>query len=359
MIYFDYAATSIKRKDIMADILENSEKFDGNPDSLHKYGRESKRILENSREKIAQTLNTKANNIVFTSGASESNNTILSNFKNSMVLTTNIEHDSILNTVEKDKTIYLETRPDGSIDLEDFKKHLNDDIKLVSIMYVNNETGVIQPVKEIGQYLKDMDVWFHIDCVQALGHLDIDVEDLLCDSLSLSGHKIGGINGFGVLYLRKNLKPFIKGGEQEKDRRAGTSFVMGAYSMAQSIDKIFAEREKIKEIKKYFLEKLKETDFTYEVNGDVGNSSDHILNLYFPHVKNEFLLTFLDMHGICISVGSACRAGSVEPSNVIKNMYDEERASHSVRFSFGFTNTKEDVDKTIEVLRKVRGINER
>lgn len=359
MIYFDYAATSIKRKDIMADVLEKSEYFDGNPDSLHKYGREAKRILENSREKIAKTLNTKKDRIVFTSGASESNNTILANFKGQKVLTSNIEHDSILNTVEDGNTIFLETGSDGSVSLEDFKEKFTEDIKLVCLMYVNNETGVIQPVKEIGDFLKDKDVWFHIDCVQALGHVDIDVEDLHCDSLSLSGHKIGGVNGFGILYLREDLKPFIKGGEQEKDRRAGTSFVIGAYTMAQSIDKIKKENEKIKEIKSYFLEKLEETDFNYQINGDIEKSSDHILNLYFPHVKNEFMLTFLDMHGVCMSVGSACRAGSVEVSNVIKNMYDEERARHSVRFSFGFTNTKKDVDKTIEVLSKVRGINER
>lgn len=359
MIYFDYAATSIKRKDVLAKVLEKNEIFDGNPDSLHKYGRQAKRILENSREKIAQSLNAKAENIIFTSGASESNNTILSNFKGKKVLTTNIEHDSILNTIEKNNTIYLQTNEDGSINLDDLKDIFTDDIKLVSIMYVNNETGVIQPVKEIGEFLKDKDVWFHIDCVQALGHVDIDVEKLHCDSLSLSGHKIGGINGFGVLYMRRNLKPLISGGEQEKDRRAGTSFVMGAYTMAESIDKILAEREQIGEIKKYFLEKLEETDFNYEINGDLEKSSDHILNLYFPKVKNEFILTFLDMHGVCISVGSACRAGSVEPSNVITNMYDEKRAEHSIRFSFGFTNTKEDVDKTIEILKKVRGINER
>lgn len=359
MIYFDYAATSIKRKDILAEILENSEKFDGNPDSLHKYGRESKKILEESREKIAKSLNTSPKKIVFTSGASESNNTVLNYFKGKKVLTTNIEHDSILNTVEKENTLYVKTKEDGAIDFEDFKSILSDEVKLVSIMYVNNETGVIQPVREIGQYLKDKDVWFHIDCVQAFGHLDIDVEDLNCDSISLSGHKIGGINGFGLLYMRDNLKALIKGGEQEKDRRAGTSFVMGAYSMAKSIDKIIAEREQTKEIKKYFLEKLSQTDFSYQVNGSVEKSSDHIVNIYFPHVKSEFLLTFMDMHGICISVGSACRAGSVEASKVISNMYDTKRAEHSVRFSFGFTNTKEEVDKTIEVLRKVRGIDER
>ncbi|MDD7305799.1 MAG: cysteine desulfurase family protein [Peptoniphilaceae bacterium] len=359
MIYFDYAATSIKRKDVLAKILENSEKFDGNPDSLHKYGRESKKILENSRQKIAKALNAKASNIIFTSGASESNNTILNNFKGKKVLTTNIEHDSILNTVEKENTSYLPTKEDGSVRIEDLKKMLTDDVKLVAVMYVNNETGVIQPVKEIGKFLKDKDVWFHVDCVQALGHVDIDVEELGCDSLSLSGHKIGGFNGFGILYARKNIDSFIKGGEQEKDRRAGTSFVMGAYSMAESIEKIIGERSQIREIKKYFLEKLSQADFSYKINGDLDKSSDHILNIYFPNVKSEFLLTFLDMHKVSISVGSACRAGSVEASNVISNMYDKNRALHSVRFSFGFTNTKDDVDRTIEILKKVRGINER
>lgn len=359
MIYFDYAATSIKRKDVLGEILENFELFDGNPDSLHKYGREAKKILEKSREKIANYINCKANNIVFTSGASESNNTIINNFRDKTILTSMIEHDSILNTVDKEKAIFLSANKKGEISLEKLKEKLRDDVKLVSLIYVNNETGVIQPIKEIGQYLKDKDIWFHVDAVQAFGHLDIDVEEINCDSLSLSGHKIGGINGFGILYLRKNIESFIKGGKQEKDRRAGTSFVMGAYTMAESIERSIKERAKIKDIKKYFLEKLENSDFNYEVNGDLEKSSSHILNLYFPNVKSEFLLTFLDMNGVCASVGSACRAGTLEPSNVITNMYDIKRATHSIRFSFGFENTKDDVDKTIEILKKVRGINER
>ena len=187
-------------------------------------------------------------------------------------------------------------------------------------MFVNNEIGAIEPVYEIGEFLKDKDVFFHVDCVQAYSHIDIDVEKLHCNSLSLSGHKIGGINSFGVLYCNKKINPLIKGGEQEKDRRAGTSFTMGAYSMAKSFPKACSEREKIKELKSYFVEKLKESNFLFEINGSLENSTDHILNLYFPKVKNELLLTYLDMNGICISVGSACRAGSVEASNVIKNM---------------------------------------
>ena len=307
MIYFDYAATSIKRKDILKDIFENMENFDGNPDSLHALGRAGKKVLEDSRVEIAKSINANPNHIIFTASASEANNTILSNFKDDFVITSKIEHDSILNTVNKEKTIFLDVDEEGYFSLDELKEKLRDDVKLVSLMFVNNE--------------------------------------------------IGGINSFGVLYCNKKIKPFIKGGEQEKDRRAGTSFTMGAYSMAKSFPKACSEREKIKELKSYFVEKLKESNFLFEINGSLENSTDHILNLYFPKVKNELLLTYLDMNGICISVGSACRAGSVEASNVIKNMYDENRARHSVRFSFGFTNTKEDIDYTFEVLKKLRGID--
>lgn len=357
MIYFDYAATSIKRYEILEDILKNKENFDGNPDSLHTYGRKSKKILEDSRRKIAKSIGADANDIIFTSSASESNNTILSNFKDDLIITSKIEHDSILNTVDKDKTIYLGVDKEGFFSLDELKEKLTSDVNLVSLMYVNNEVGSIEPIKEIGQYLKDKDVFFHLDCVQAYGHIDIDVNELHCNSISLSGHKIGGINSFGILYANKKIRPLIKGGEQEKDRRAGTSFVMGAYSMAESIEKTIGERDKIRSLKEYFVKKLRESNFIYEINGSLDKSSDHILNLYFPHVKNEFLLTFLDMHGVCISVGSACRAGSIEASNVIKAMYDEQRAMHSVRFSFGFTNSKDDIDYTFEILKKVRGID--
>lgn len=220
-------------------------------------------------------------------------------------------------------------------------------------MFVNNELGTIEPVKEIGAYLKDKDIHFHVDAVQAYGHVDIDVDEIACDSLSLSGHKVGGVNGFGILYLRNDLEPFIKGGEQEKNRRAGTSFVMGAYSMGIAFDKTIEEREKIGKLKKYFLKELSSTGIDYEVNGSIENSSDHIINIYFPDFKSDFLLTYLDIKGICASAGSACRAGALEPSRVITNIYDEDRALHSVRFSFGFKNELSDIDYLMEVLREV------
>lgn len=350
MIYLDNAATAIKREEIIKYILEHTKDFDGNPESTHAMGRNAKMILEESRRKIAASIGANPKDVIFTSGATEVNNTVINAFKNSEIITTAIEHDSILNTIGKDNTVLLKVDKNGQISLDDLKNKVSENTKLVAIMYVNNETGSIEPVKEVGEYLSDKDIWFHIDAVQAYGHVDIDVEELKCDSLAISGHKIGGLNGFGAMYLRENLPSFMKGGEQEKNRRAGTSFVAGAYSMAESFPKMLEEREKIKELKEYFVNELSKTDVNFEINGDVEKTSSHILNIYFDDYKSDFLLTYLDMNGICASAGSACRAGSFLPSHVITNMYDEKRANHSVRFSFGYQNTKEEIDKVIEVL---------
>ena len=350
MIYLDNAATAIKREEVIKYILEHTKEFDGNPESTHAMGRNAKKILEDSRKKIADSIGANPKNVIFLSGATEANNTVINAFRNKEIITSAIEHDSILNSIGKENAILLKADKNGQISVGDLKSKVNDNTKLVAIMYVNNETGTIQPVKEVGDYLADKDIWFHIDAVQAYGHVDINVDELNCDSLAISGHKIGGLNGFGALFLRENIDSFMKGGEQEKNRRAGTSFVAGAYSMAASFPKMLAERDHIKKLKSYFIERLKETNINFEINGDIEKSSAHILNIYFPDQKSDFLLTYLDMNGICVSAGSACRAGSFLPSHVISNMYDENRAEHSVRFSFGYQNTKEEIDKVIEVL---------
>lgn len=350
MIYLDNAATAIKREEIIKYILDNTSEFDGNPESTHAIGRNAKMILEEARRKIADSIGANPKNLIFTSGATEVNNTVINAFKDGEIITTAIEHDSILNSIGKDKAVLLGVDKNGQIALDDLKNKISENTKLVAIMFVNNETGSIEPVKEVGEYLSDKDIWFHIDAVQAYGHVDIDVEELKCDSLAISGHKIGGLNGFGAMYLRENLPSFMKGGEQEKNRRAGTSFVAGAYSMAESFPKMVKEQDKIKELKKYFIDKLSKTDINFELNGDIEKTSAHILNIYFADYKSDFLLTYLDMNGVCASAGSACRSGSFLPSHVISNMYDENRANHSVRFSFGYQNSKGDIDKVIEVL---------
>ena len=354
-MYFDYASTSIKRKDILEKLIDNIDDYNANPSSIHSPGKKTKSYLNEARNKLADEINTDASKIYFTSGATEANNWLVKNFDDESIeiISSNIEHKSILESLNsvKSKIKYIKADKKGRVSLDQVKAAITDKTRLVILMLVNNETGIIQPVKEIGQYLKDKDIWFHVDGVQALGHLDIDVEDMCIDSLALSGHKIGGLNGFGVLYSRERLKPLINGGGQESGIRAGSSNTLAALSMAYSLDSLRGEREKILELKEYFLENLKDID--HEINGDVENSVNHIVNIYFPFVKSDLLLTYLDLKGIYISAGSACNANALEPSYVIENIYDKERAKHSVRFSFGYTNTKEEIDQLIYWLNEM------
>lgn len=354
-MYFDYAATSIKRKNIISDLMMNFEEYNGNPSSIHALGKKGKVHLEEARKKIAQYIGVNPKSVIFTSGATESNNMIVNNFndKDIEIITTNIEHKSMLEPLELShaKVTYLKAYQNGQIDIEDLKNAITNKTKLVSIMHVNNETGVIQPIKEISQILKGSDIWFHVDAVQALGHIDLDVENLGVDSMSFSGHKLGGLNGFGVLYSKNKLKNLIYGGSQENGRRAGTSNIISAISMANSLVEMDNEKEYVSNIKKYFLEKLQEIPF--EINGDIEKTTNHIVNIYFPWVKSDLLLIYLDLNGIYVSAGSACNANTLEVSYVIENMYDTKRAEHSIRFSFGFTNTKEEIDKLIEKLKQM------
>lgn len=354
-MYFDYAATSIKRKDIISKLIENIDDYEGNASSIHSLGKKSKKYLEQSRKEIAKCIGADPDNLIFTSGATEANNMIVNNFNDDKfeIISTNIEHKSMLETLEnsKAKVIYLEAKANGQVDINELKSLINSNTKLISVMYVNNETGIIQPIEEISKLLKDKDIWFHVDAVQALGHIDIDVEKLGVDSMSFSAHKLGALNGFGVLFAKNNIKKLIYGGSQESGRRAGTSNPMAAKSMAMALKKIELEREQTLKLKKYFIEKLE--NIPHEINGDVDLSINHIVNIYFPWVKSDLLLTYLDMNDIYVSAGSACNANTLEPSYVIENMYDFDRANHSVRFSFGFTNTFEQIDTLIEKLSKM------
>ena len=212
-MYFDYASTSIKRKEILENLIDNIDDYNANPSSIHSPGKKTKSYLNEARNKLAEEINTDASKIYFTSGATEANNWLVKNFDDESIeiISSNIEHKSILESLNsvKSKIKYIKADKKGRVSLDQVKAVITDKTRLVILMLVNNETGIIQPVKEIGQYLKDKDIWFHVDGVQALGHLDIDVEDMCIDSLALSGHKIGGLNGFGVLYTRERLKPLI------------------------------------------------------------------------------------------------------------------------------------------------------
>lgn len=355
MIYFDYAATSLLREDIFKYIYENLNTFDGNTESTHSYGRSARKIFENARLSIANSLNTGVQNIYFNSGGSEGNNTILKMFKPEEILTTNIEHSSIISNTTKE-TVLVPIHETGVLKSDNLIKHLKSTTKLVSIQLVNNEVGTVQPVVEVGEFLSKNrpDIWYHIDAVQAYGHIDIDVEKIKCNSLSVSTHKIGATKNFGILYSSRNFSPIISAGDQERGLRGGTSNVIGAFACAESFKSMLEEREYILKLKNYFIEKLSSSAINYEINGNLESQCSHIINIFFPDFKTDFLLTYLDMHGICVSSGSACKSGSHRPSAVITNIYDLKRAESSIRFSFGYKNTFEEIDKTIEILGNIK-----
>lgn len=364
-IYLDYAATTPLDKEILSKMMMVSTHF-GNPSSIHTLGKNAKTRLERARELIANNINADPNEIIFTSGATESNNTVLKSVEDENtlphVITTRLEHKSILETLEQDKEnidySFIETGQDGRIDLTALKSEITETTKLVSIHYVNNETGTIQPIKEIAEFLKEEGIPLHIDAAQALGHVPVDVKELDIDYMSISGHKIGAPKGIGILYVKNGskLSPFILGGEQERNRRAGTENLIYAHAISIAVRKAvrdFDERSKKEtELKEKFIRLLNESGVEFELNADK-NTSPHIINVYFPFVTTDIMLTRLDLKGVYVSGGSACNAGTIQPSHVIRALYDKERANHSIRFSINYMTTEEEILKAVEILKEI------
>ena len=366
-VYADFAATTPMDKEIMEQMLEDSMEF-GNPSSIHKVGKRAKAKLEHSRREAAGLLNAHPSEITFTSGATEANNLairgIVSRFDHPHVITTEIEHASVLNTYEAleeaaDVT-YIPATDKGTVDTAALKAALREDTALVSIMLVNNETGVMQPIYEIGEILAEHDAKLHVDAVQAFGHMGIDVKELGVDLLTLSGHKIYGPKGIGVLYREKDvvLAPMITGGSHEKGRRSGTENSLFIGAMAEAMKKADAERtvRSIKEmqLKEKFLNNMTHEEIPFEVNGDVNQASSHIISIHFPWADSEFLLTALDMADIYVSGGSACSAGTVEPSHVLESMFGKDpRVKRSVRFSFSHLMGEEEINTITKALKDI------
>ena len=369
-IYLDYAATSRKHFDIIEKNLDILKEIYANPSSGHTLGKKNEKLFREAREKIAKSICAKPEEIIFTSGGTESNNTVfnhvLNRFAGGEIIISSIEHPSVKSSakhLEKYGFIVHELSVDktGIIDLEELRQKINDKTVLVSIMLANNETGMINPLKEISEIIKGKNILLHSDIVQAFGKVEIDVSDLNLDFASVSAHKIGALNNFGFLYAKNGeVEPFILGGGQEHGLRSGTSDLLGTFVLADCVDETLKSISKLRELKDYFLDKLEENQVEFEINGLKDNSLPNIMNIYFKKIESQRLITYLDSLNIYISGGSACSSGNIKGSRIITEMYDIERASHSVRISIGFDITKEDLNFVIDkIVRLENRLKER
>ena len=369
-IYLDYAATSRKHFDIIEKNLNILNEVYANPSSGHTLGKKNEKLFRTARERIAKAICAKPEEIIFTSGGTESNNTVfnhvLNRFDSGEIIISSIEHPSVKSSakhLEKHGFIVheLSVGKAGIIDLEELKQKINENTVLVSIMLANNETGMLNPLKEISEIIKGKNILLHSDIVQAFGKVEIDVSDLNLDFASVSAHKIGALNNFGFLYAKNGeIEPFILGGGQERGLRSGTSDLFGTLVLADCIDETLVSISKLRELKNYFLDKLEENQIDFEINGLKNNSLPNIMNIYFKKIESQRLITYLDALAIYISGGSACSSGNIKGSRIITEMYDIERASHSVRISIGFDITKEDLDFVIDkIVRLENRLKER
>ncbi len=375
-VYLDYNATTpIDPRVIEAMIPYMKEEF-GNPSSIHSYGRAGKAALDNSREQIAELLGARAKEVVFTSGGSESNNFAIKGIafllreKGNHLITTQVEHASVLETFgflesQGFRVTYLGVDKYGLIDFGELREKITEDTILVSVMFANNETGVIMPIQEIAELVKEKEVIFHTDAIQAVGRIDVNMKKLPVDILSLSGHKLYGPKGIGALFVRTgvetrhsvSLQPLIHGGGQERGRRSGTENVAGIVGLGKACEILKGDAgykmqdARIKELRDELYEGISERISGLKLNGHPEKRLSNTLNLSFEGVEGESLVMNLDLEGIAVSTGSACSEGNVEPSHVLLAMgLSKEQAVSSLRFSLGRFTEKEDIDRVLEVL---------
>lgn len=373
-VYLDNAATTPMSPTVIDVIADEMANDFGNASSTHTLGRKARNSVEKARHTIAQAINAKDQEIIFTSGGSESNNTVIFGVAEMQktigrhLITTKIEHESVLKSMQHLEEMgyevtYLDVDRDGHISLDQLREAIRPDTILVSVMAVNNEVGSINPLKEIGQIVKDSQAFFHVDAVQGLGNIDLDVEEMGIDFMSTSAHKINGPKFLGFLYERDGIRlpNRIYGGDQELKRRAGTENVPGIAGFGQAVAEVQAESKadlqaKYTDFQKIILSRLDERGVAYEVNSPLtGLVSHHVLNLRLNGLSTYVLLANLDLAGFAVSGGSACTAGSLTPSHVLTAMFgqDSPKVSESIRISFGRYNTAEEVEAFADALVKV------
>lgn len=372
-IYLDNAATTPMTPEVIAEMTDQMKTAWGNASTGYSYGRQAKLVMENSRHVLAQSINASDNEIVITSGGTESDNTAIMQTafaRQSLgkhIITTAIEHEAVLKPLhfleeQGFEVTYLPVDENGEISLDDFKAALRDDTILVTIMMGNNEVGSRMPIHEIGEILKDHQAWFHTDAVQTYGLLPIDVKADHIDLLSTSAHKLNGPKMIGFLYRRDGISfpSFLKGGDQETKRRAGTENVPAIAAFAKAVElnteEVKAEhRQRFYHFKQKIVKALQDKQIPFAVNGRIDpDGLNHVLNLWFKGISTYVMQTDLDLAGIAVSGGSACTAGSIEPSHVLTAMFGKEspRISESIRISFGALNTEAEIDTLIETIIK-------
>ena len=377
--YFDHAATTATREEVVKEMLPYFTLNFGNASSIYSIGRKSKRAVEDSRDKVAKAIGANSKEIYFTSCGSESDNLAIKGVayankqKGNHIITTKIEHPAVLHTCQNlakqgFEVTYLDVDSDGIINLQELENAITDKTIMISVMFANNEIGTIEPIKEIGKIAKKHNIYFHTDAVQAVGNVKINVNELNIDLLSMSGHKFYGPKGVGALYVRTGVE-FDKiqdGGHQERNKRAGTENVAGIVGIGKAIELIYDNfdeyNRKLVDLRDYYISQVEEKIPYIKLNGHKTKRLPGNANISFKFIEGESLLLNLDMKGICASSGSACTSGSLDPSHVLLAIgLPHEIAHGSLRTTFGYENTKEDVkflvDTLVEVVQKLRDMS--
>ena len=375
IVYLDNAATTKMSDKVIEEMTKSFSENYGNPSSVHSLGQRAKSTVERSRHIIAQNLKAETTEIVFTSGGAEGNNLVIRGFlkankdKGKHIITSKIEHSTVLKTFEQlenegYEVSYISVDENGAVDIEELKQELREDTALVSIMFVNNETGVIQPIKEIGEILAERNIFFHTDAVQAIGKLEILPKNLKIGALTATAHKFYGPKGAGFVFIDKkySLEKEIWGGSQERNRRAGTENVHGILGLGVALEEVYENLEEMSEkeekLQTYLENKLK-TEIVklgkkIKINGEKADRIKTTTNVYIEGVDIQMLLVALDLRGICISGGSACMSGSLENSHVLKAMgLTDKELKGSFRISIGKDTAIEDIDYFLENLIEV------
>ena len=377
MIYFDNAASTAVHPEVVKEMIPYFDTQYGNPSSIHQFGRKAKNAIQKARKQVAALIGAEPDEILFTSGGTESNNIILYGISNihlrtrpfqelrNHIITSSIEHEAILQPCKNLEEIgckitYLPVDESGMVDLPDVANSLTKDTIIVSIMFANNEVGTIQPIKEISELCKKYDVLFHTDAVQAVGKVPINVKELGIDALSVSSHKINGPKGVGALFIKKGIKPnpMILGGGQENGLRSGTENVASIVGFGKACEiakeRLAENSSHFKKLHSSMLERITKEISHVKLNGHTEKRIFNNIHLTFLGVNGEDLIIKLDEHGIAASTGSACSVHTQKASHVLKAMgFNHEQITGSLRISFGYMNTLDEIEQAVEVLKKV------